>query len=72
MKYELHVYCRRGGVTRDAGVHAHYECADDDEAKSKVGADLPFLTTHYDTVGWWLTSDDDRPVIAQGTAYGRR
>ena len=52
---ELHVYCRRGGVTREAGLHATY--ADESDMEGQLRGDLSFLAKCYDEVYWSLRRD---------------
>lgn len=54
---ELYVYCRRGGVSRDAGLHARY--ADAAEAAREMPADLAFLRRHYDEVSYRLVEQPE-------------
>ena len=48
--YVLAVYCRRGGVSRDAGEHARGEYKSDAEAISNLRAKARGLKRYYDEV----------------------
>jgi hypothetical protein len=58
-KYYLNVYCRRNGMTCDAGIQAQgdFETAEDAlYLKNKLGP----LYQHYDEVFWSIACEDGR------------
>lgn len=59
-KWELEVYCRRGGVTRDGGVHRTF---DHEPSAAEVSAELAWLrrTGGYDEIGHKVRHVEARP-----------
>lgn len=54
MRYELHVYCRRDGISRDAGLHAVEEAPDLDAARARFAPEESFLLQFYDEVDFHI------------------
>jgi len=65
-KYELSVYCRHNGVSRDAGVHDSIETsASNEDVISILMKSAAELLFHYDTVACDIVvadPDDHRPL----------
>lgn len=59
IKYGLYVYCRRGGVSQDAGLHASCEAKDIQEARRELLPKLDWLRQFYDEVSWKVKEIDD-------------
>ena len=57
MKYKLYVYCRRNGVSRDAGLHDECEAESDAEAQRKLYTSAFNLRRHYDTIACTIKQD---------------
>ena len=59
MKYGLTVYCRRNGISRDAGAHAQCEARSDAEAQHQLKGDMADLFHHYDEIGFTIFTEPD-------------
>lgn len=60
--YELYVYCRRNGISQDAGLHATKDAESDAEAvKYFKTEEAPWLMKWYDEV-FFTVKDGDRLV----------
>ncbi len=59
MKYGLTVYCRRGGVSRDAGAHDQCEASNDDEAVKTLRTSANKLLRYYDHIGCAIFTEPD-------------
>jgi len=55
--YQLFVYCRRNGVSCDAGEHARGEYASDAEAIADLRPKVSWLYQFYDEVIWDIRQD---------------
>ena len=49
-EYKLFVYCRRSGVSQDAGLHSQVESDNETQALNKLRQDARWLTQFYDQV----------------------
>ena len=61
-KYELYVYCRRGGVSQDAGKHAECEADSAKEAKYKLYPEVMQLQKFYDQVSWEIHCEGKKVI----------
>lgn len=57
-EYILYVYCRRDGVSRDAGRHDSCQADDDKTAIRKLVASALGLKRHYDEVSCTIKCGD--------------
>lgn len=65
--YKLNVYCRRNGISQDAGTHAQIEATSDEVAISELKSKLPWLLRFYDEVYWAIIEvESDRKVASYG------
>lgn len=64
--YVLHVFCRRNGISQDAGVHDSGDFETDEAAKTKLLSSLAFLRMHYDEIYWKILRDDGIVVARNG------
>lgn len=62
MKYELHVWCSKDGLTRDAGIEKTGEYKNDEDAKNDLRTALPALWKRYDEVVWSIVDANGRKV----------
>ena len=58
MVYTLDVYCRRNGVSQDAGTEFIKELKDDTQALSELHKSLAWLGRFYDEVYYTLKRSD--------------
>lgn len=63
MKYELYVWCRRDGLSRDAGLHATTESDSDQNAIDKLMEDGRWLLQFYDEVACSIVRADGDPLL---------
>lgn len=61
MTYQLEVYCRRNGVTQDAGTQATGDYPDDQTAIKNLSQKVAELYRYYDEV-YWNVYQDERKV----------
>jgi len=50
--FALYVYCRRNGITCDAGEHARCEAETYSDAVTELEKEIPWLRQFYDEVSW--------------------
>jgi len=64
-KYKLYVYCRRGGVSRDSGLHAELESYSDDGALNEAGQPdiVSLLYQSYDEISFTLVRVEGKEEI---------
>lgn len=60
-KYFLVVWCSRGGMSRDAGVHGRDEFASDQEAITELMRQAHWLLNFYDRVRCEICTNEEDP-----------
>lgn len=69
--YVLNVYCRRNGVSRDAGEHLSKEFESDEKAKQECIIAVSNLLRYYDEIVWSVATTGGRGVVSPRTTYSR-
>lgn len=63
--YILEVYCRRNGVSQDAGEQARGDFPDDQTAIAKLTAELNWLRMHYDEVYYGIYNQNHEKIAGR-------
>ena len=67
-RYEMHVYCRRNGVSQDGGLHAERNCRDDKAAITAFIKERNALLRSYDEVHATIRREDGSSFKLEGSS----